>query len=433
LNYPESVQFLYALGNEYQSFKLGLENISILASALGDPQRATRVVHVAGTNGKGSTCAMIESALRASGLKTGLYTSPHLVEPTERIQIAGKPVTHEQFSAAFDMVHAKAEELVREGRLANHPTYFETVTMMGFVLFRDLGVDIAVVEVGLGGRLDATNIVEPELCVITPIDFDHERWLGNSLEAIAGEKAGILKPGVPAVFSAQRPEAERVLREKAAAVGAWVFDAREAAQWDVQLSADGMRFKHTRRFGIEVDCPLAGEHQLVNAATAITALEELGVEPEAIREGLRSVQWPGRLETVGRNPRIVLDGAHNPAGARALAQFVDRFYPPKEGSKRWAVYGAMRDKSVQEITEILFPAFDELVLTAPDNPRAVRPEVLAEEWGHRSPHVTANTADALRLVREKAGAEDTIFITGSLFVVGEARGLLLGREDAAGR
>src|SRR5579883_1554175 len=197
--YPESVRFLYELGNEIKTAKLGLERIRALLSALGDPQRAFRVVHVAGTNGKGSTCAMIEAGLRAAGVRTGLFTSPHLIEPTERIQIDGAQVLPEQFLRAFETAH----ETAKKCGLDCHPTYFETVTAMAFWLFRELGVETAVIETGLGGRLDATNVVEPEIVAITPIDFDHEAFLGHTIEAIAGEKAGILKRGAPAVFARQ--------------------------------------------------------------------------------------------------------------------------------------------------------------------------------------------------------------------------------------
>src|SRR6266403_169948 len=215
MTYPDSVRFLYALGNEIKTAKLGLERIRKVLAALGNPERAFRVVHVAGTNGKGSTCAMIDAGLRAAGIRSGLFTSPHLREPTERIQIDGVPVSREQFQRAFDVVHETAETL----DLDCHPTYFETVTAMGFWLFREMRVETAVVEVGLGGRLDATNVVEPALTVITPIDFDHEIYLGHTLEAIAGEKAGILKPGAPAIFARQRPEAAKVIEARAAELG----------------------------------------------------------------------------------------------------------------------------------------------------------------------------------------------------------------------
>ncbi|HYZ85971.1 MAG TPA: folylpolyglutamate synthase/dihydrofolate synthase family protein, partial [Bryobacteraceae bacterium] len=340
MNYPDSVEFLYALGNEYKSFKLGLEAISRLVEALGNPQRRFRVIHVAGTNGKGSTCALMDSSLRAAGYRTGLYTSPHLVEPTERIQVGGRAVSSEQFAAAFAVVHEVSEELVRKGELPAHPTYFETVTAMGFVLFRDLDVDVAVVEVGLGGRLDATNVVEPELCVITPIDFDHERWLGSSLEAIAGEKAGILKTGVPAVFAAQRWEAERVLQAKAEELGCPVIRAQNIP---CKVECVDAESNEITLDGVRLHVPFAGEHQIVNATTAFAALRHLGVPAQAIEKGFAQARWPGRLEVVSERPRVLLDGAHNPAGARVLAAHIRRFYHDR---KRWIVYGAMRDKSV---------------------------------------------------------------------------------------
>src|SRR5580692_7606420 len=229
MNYAESVHFLYSLGNEVQTAKFDLVRITRLLEALGNPHRTGRFIHVAGTNGKGSTCAMLESGLRAAGYRTGLYTSPHLVEPTERIQVAGRPVDAAQFAAAFDQVHTCAETLLRQGRIDLHPTYFESVTAMAMVVFRDCGVQFAVLEVGLGGRLDATNAVTPELCVVTPVDFDHEAYLGKSLESIAGEKAGILKPGVPAVFAAQRVEAAGVLSARAAALGVVVTHSSDVS------------------------------------------------------------------------------------------------------------------------------------------------------------------------------------------------------------
>jgi dihydrofolate synthase / folylpolyglutamate synthase len=401
ITYPDSVRFLYALGNEIKTAKLGLDRIRTLLDALGNPQRAYRVVHIAGTNGKGSTCAMIEAGLRAAGIRTGLFTSPHLLEPTERIQIDRVAVRAKQFQKAFEVVHETAERL----DLDCHPTYFETVTAMGFWLFRELGVQTAVVEVGLGGRLDATNVVEPALCVITPIDFDHEVYLGHTIEAIAGEKAGILKPGVPAVFAKQRPEAERVLEARAAELGIPVTRAASFAMRDLEIDARGSRFS-----GLQ--CPLAGEHQIDNAITAALSLGALGVAPE----GIEGARWPGRLEHVAPNPDIILDGAHNPAGARALARYLERFYPDR---KIWMIYGAMRDKAVEEIAGILFPLAQELILTAPADARALRPEALAEIAGRG--HTAANIGDALELARSQASADDAIVITGSLFLVGEAR------------
>ena len=409
---------MYALGNEVKTAKLGLERIGVLLEALGNPQQACRIVHVAGTNGKGSTCAMIESGLRAAGYRTGLFTSPHLVEPTERIQFAGRPVGADEFASAFAQVHACAETLLREERIDLHPTYFECVTAMALLLFRERGVEFAVLEVGLGGRLDATNAVTPELCVVTPVDFDHEAYLGKSLESIAGEKAGILKPGVRAVFAGQRAEAEQVLEARAAALGVAVTHGSEVALSDVRLNARGSDFIWG---GLPVSCPLAGEHQIENARTAIAALAQLGVAPEAIRRGIAQTTWPGRLERVAVNPEIILDGAHNPASARALAAYLDRFYEPR---RVWLIYGAMRDKAVEEMAAILFPRAAHVIVTAPAQARALRPESIRGLADHDSVQVAASLQEALALAAG-AAKDDAIFVTGSLFLVGEARALLV--------
>jgi len=405
MTYPDTVQFLYALGNEIKSAKLGLERITAVLAALGNPERAYRVVHVAGTNGKGSTCAMIDAGLRAANIGTGLFTSPHLIEPTERIQIDGIPVSRADFERAFNVVHEVAEKL----DLDCHPTYFETVTAMAFWLFREKKVETAVIEVGLGGRLDSTNVVQPVLTVITPIDFDHEAYLGHTIEAIAGEKAGILKPGVPAVFGRQRPEAAKVLEARAAELHVPVTHFEDFEIRDLVIDARGSRFSG-------IVCPLAGEHQVDNAVTAALALRALGVPTDGIAEA----RWPGRIEHVSPNPDIILDGAHNPAGARALAKYLERFY----GNRRiWMIYAAMRDKAIDEVAGILFPLAAELVLTAPDTPRALRPEAMAEFAGRG--HIEPNVEAAISYARSHAAEEDVIVITGSLFLVGEARGLFL--------
>ncbi len=421
MTYPDSVRFLYALGNEVKTARLGLERIAVLLEALGNPERSLRIVHVAGTNGKGSTCAMIESALRAAGFRTGLFTSPHLVEPVERVQIAGSPVSAGQFAVAFNQVHACAEELLRDGRIDLHPTYFECVTAMALLLFRDLNTERVVLEVGLGGRLDATNVVLPELCVITPVDFDHEAYLGKSLESIAGEKAGILKPGVPAVVAAQRPEADSVIAARAEALHVPLTRSTDVAVSDVAFDARG---SHFRWDGRAVRCPLPGEHQLENARTAIAALQKLKISPETTAAGIGATVWPGRLERVSIHPEIILDGAHNPAGARALAAYMDRFYDP---ARVWLIYGAMRDKAVAEMTAILFPRARHVIVTAPDQARAARPESIREISEHDSITTAANLREALQRTAA-ASADDAIFITGSLFLVGEARALLAPRS-----
>jgi len=405
MNYPDSVQFLYALGNEIKTAKLGLERITAVLAALGNPERAYRVIHVAGTNGKGSTCAMIDAALRAADIRTGLFTSPHLLEPTERIQIDGIPCTREEFERAFNVVHETAEKL----DLDCHPTYFETVTAMAFWLFREKKIHTAVVEVGLGGRLDSTNVVQPAVTVITAIDFDHQIFLGDTIEAIAGEKAGILKTGVPAVLGRQRPDAEIVLEARAKELGIPVSRASEFPIRNLEIDSRGSRFSG-------IVCPLAGEHQVDNAINAALALRILNV-PTA---GIADARWPGRLEHVAPNPDTILDGAHNPAGARALAHYLERFY---KGRKIWMIYGAMRDKAIDEVTGILFPLASELVFTAPDTTRALEPEAILKLAGRG--HVEPTIPAAYDYVLKHCSPEDVVLITGSLFLVGEARPLFL--------
>jgi dihydrofolate synthase/folylpolyglutamate synthase len=423
MTYPDSVRFLYSLGNEVKTAKYGLDRIRTLLTALGDPQQLRRIVHVAGTNGKGSTCAMIEAGLRAAGLRTGLFTSPHLVEPTERVRINGSPVSAEEFSAAFDRVHVCAEQLLDQGAIDYHPTYFETVTAMAFVLFQQKGTDAVVLEVGLGGRLDATNVVHPELCVITPVDFDHEALLGKSLEAIAGEKAGILKPGVPAVFAAQRPEAQPTLDARACKLGIGIVHVPEV--WrveDVRYAARGSSFvtRAAESESVHIECPLAGSHQVANAITAVAALHELGVCGSHIEQGIAGACWPGRLDCVSISPEIILDGAHNPAGARALADYVRQFY---SGRDIVMIYGAMRDKAVAEMTASLFPLAGEIIATAPNQARAVDPETIRALAEHSRVRTEPNLAAALEIA-QAGPPHRAIFITGSLFLVGEALALL---------
>jgi dihydrofolate synthase / folylpolyglutamate synthase len=288
---------------------------------------------------------------------------------------------------------------------------------MAFVLFAAEKVHTAVLEVGLGGRLDATNVVTPELCVITPIDYDHQMFLGDTIEQIAAEKAGILKPGVPAVFAEQRPEAEGVLR--AHARGPYAF-SRDWAITNLMIDARGSRFRlrgPVRLNGpsgsMDITCPLAGEHQVENARVAAIALTELGVSPA----GIAATHWPGRLERVSEQPEILIDGAHNPAGIRALVDYIRRFYL---GRHIWIVYGALRDKAVAEMASLLFPLADRLILTAPANSRAMPPEDIPAPGAC----ITHSIAEAIGLL-DDAAPEDVIFIAGSLYLAGEARALLV--------
>ena len=423
VSYPDSVRYLYALGNELKvGAKFGLETMRRLLEELGHPEQGRRFVHVAGTNGKGSTCAMIANALRHAGLATGLYTSPHLIEPTERIQINGVPLSEREFVQAFERVHAAAEKLLREERLDAHPSYFETVTAMALLTFRD-SCDISVMEVGLGGRLDATNVIAPELTVITPVAYDHEAFLGNTIESIAAEKAGILKPGVPLILSKQEPAAEEVILRRAHELECEVNRTVDLDVSDVQVKAVGSKFTMG---GVEFECSLPGRHQIENAKAAILACEKLGIATSMIQAGLRDVRWPGRLEFVSRNPDFVLDGAHNPAGAAALAAYIGEFCI---GRPVWIVYGAMRDKAIEEVTERLFPLANRLIVTAPDFPRTLRPEAILRVTGHPCAATAKTVADAVEIART-APKEAIVFFTGSLFLVGEARKLFKGKQQS---
>ncbi len=423
MSYPDSVRYLYALGNELKAgAKFGLERIRILLDALGSPEAGQRFVHVAGTNGKGSTAAMHASILREAGLQTGLYTSPHLIEPTERVQINGRDVSSENFAQAFARVHSVSEKLLADGSIDAHPSYFETVTAMALLIFRECA-QISVFEVGLGGRLDATNVIAPELCIITPVSYDHEAYLGNTLESIAAEKAGILKPGIPLILARQNAEAERVIASRAEQLGCAIVRT-EAAKLEILSVEPGG--SHFRLDGVEYQCPLAGRHQIENASAAILAARQLKTPESAIAAGLKATHWPGRLEFVRRNPDFVLDGAHNPAGAGALASYIREFCGRRP---KWLVYGAMRDKAIEEVTEQLFPLADHLILTAPDFPRALRPQAILEIASHPNASLTETVSDAIKTARS-APREAIVFFTGSLYLVGEARKLLLSSSAA---
>jgi dihydrofolate synthase/folylpolyglutamate synthase len=421
MSYPDSVRYLYSLGNELKAgAKWNLDRMRMLLAELGNPERGQRFIHVAGTNGKGSTCAMIANILRHAGFRTGLYTSPHLVEPTERIQMNGSPVSTAEFVEAFTTVHEAAERLLAREQIDAHPSYFETVTAMACLILREKA-EISVIEVGLGGRLDATNVIAPELCVITPIAYDHEAFLGNTLELIAREKAGILKPGVPAVISRQLPPACDVISKRAREAGCELIETAGASISEVRATARNSGF---RLDAVLFECGLPGRHQVENAAAAVLACRRLGIEDTAIQGGLKDVVWPGRLEFVSSHPDFVLDGAHNPAGAAALGTYIREFCASRPV---WIVYGAMRDKAIEEVTAELFPLASRLIVTAPDFPRALRPEAILAVNPHPEATIAPTVPEAIEVARG-APPDAIVIFTGSLFLVGEARPLLLARE-----
>ncbi|HWP84446.1 MAG TPA: folylpolyglutamate synthase/dihydrofolate synthase family protein [Terriglobia bacterium] len=436
MDYQQATRYLISLGNEIRATaaegvaaaKLGLENITVLLDDLGRPQTSYPSVLIAGTNGKGSVAAMMEAILRAAGLRTGLYTSPHLIEINERIQVEGAPAPPEDFAALFTFLHRRIESLLACGRLRFHPTFFECLTALGMAYFRQRDVAFAVLEVGMGGRLDATNTACPCVSVITQVDFDHERFLGTTIEAIAGEKAGIIKPGGVVVSTASHPAAAEVIRREARARGARLVEAwKEYSVADVR-GEDGryaFRASHSDGFSLPAQLSLRGRHQIENALAAIAAARELErmafpVSARSIQQGLASAVWPGRLELVRERPAVFLDGAHNPAGARALAQFWEEHFA---GRRVFLIYGAMRDKAVPEITEILFPRATAVILTQPQQSRATAPETLRDISHDLNPNllIEPRPAEALERALELAAAEDVILATGSLFLVGDLR------------
>ena len=440
MNYNESVRYLLTLGRELASpqqaraAKFDLHNIVAMCERMGHPERAYPSVHIAGTNGKGSTAAMLASICRASGPSCGLYTSPHLLRINERIRLDGEEISEEQFAESFTRVHAVIEELLASGKLAAHPTYFECVTAMAFDFFARAGVEIAVIEVGLGGRLDSTNVIVPEVTVITQIDFDHENFLGHSIEEIAAEKAGIIKPGVWVVSAAENPAANQVIRRRAAEQGAHLVEIESACRISY-LGANEGRYRFGVTFSdqlgaggaqeMEIALPLPGRFQVRNAVTALAAARLLAargfaIDDSAIVRGLESVRWPGRLELLQERPAVYLDGTHNPAGARELLAF---WRTHLAGRRIHMIYGAMRDKAVDEVAGLLFPQAATVILTQSPQPRSISAQALSAMTSHlaTSVEVIREPGAALERALEIASPTDVIFATGSLYLVGDLR------------
>ena len=424
---------LFAL--EHTGIKLGLDNISTLCAALGHPERAFVPVHVAGTNGKGSVTAMVHAVLRRAGYRAARYTSPHLSRLNERFVIDDAPVDERTLVSVGASVLDTAEQLVRDGRLEGTPTFFEATTAIGFELFRRARVSVGIIEVGLGGRFDATNVVQSQVGAITSIGLDHEQYLGHTLEAIAFEKAGILKPGMTCVTGDLTPDAAQVIATTAAATGATVIQARDHVSLDADMR-DG-RARVTIRTADAVYGPLTlglrGEHQIGNALVAVRVLEVLRtrhgltIPAAAVEEGLSTVQWPARLERVSwpdGTRHALIDAAHNPQGAAALARYLTRWHPERPP----LVIGLMRDKDAEGILEHLLPVTGTVIATAAPTPRAMRADVLAALVQQRSPErmVTScdRPADALDLAFSHG---DTVCVAGSIFLAGAIRDALVAR------
>ena len=393
MNYDEAVAWLYA--TQLHGIQLGLENIQRLTNALGirvAAPEAPKFLHVAGTNGKGSVCAMLDACCRSAGLKTGLFTSPHLVTFRERMRINGEMISEDEVAAGLTEIRALVEQW------DHAPTFFEIATALALAWFQQSDVEVVVLETGLGGRLDATNVVTPAVSVLTRIDLDHQQWLGDSLPAIALEKAGIIKPGVPVVTGPQDDEVRVVLVQIAMWRGA------------------ELNFVATPLRGVEI--ALAGSHQRWNAALALHALElaDLGISGEAVVAGLRTVEWPGRFQQI--TPRVVLDGAHNPASARRLAETWREVFGDQRAT---LILGVLQDKDVRGICEALLPIAGRIIALPVQNPRSATPQEICRAIGEVAPRqecIAVRDLPAALRIAESMGRR--VLLTGSLFLVGEA-------------
>jgi len=402
MTYAEAIQFLYGL--RWFGAKFGLENTFKLAALAGDPQKQLRFIHVAGTNGKGSTCAMLESIYRATGLRVGLYTSPHLVAFGERIQ-----VNRESLKQA-DVVRLveRLQPYLKEFPVDHHPTFFEVVTVMALCYFAEQKCDLVIWETGLGGRLDSTNIVTPLASVITNIQYDHQRWLGESLDNIAKEKAGIIKPGVPVITAAEEPEALAVIQETALAQSS-----------PLTLVTPG----HTQHAPLPgLSLPLLGWHQRMNAATALATVHTLHsllpVNGETIRAGFTTVKWPGRMQIVERTPgrRVLLDGAHNSAGATSLRAALDELFPDARPA---FILGVMADKDWDLMCEILAPLAGRIFCVPVGSERSASPQELCKACRRTNPAVELRACASLDEALQATHDEPFVVVAGSLYLIGE--------------
>jgi len=444
MSYETAVARMFALGHELAqapSHKFDLDHMRVLLRALDRPELRFPSVLIAGTNGKGSTAATLASILRASGMKTGLYTSPHLVRINERIRVNGKGITDDDFACLQGEVDQVAEKLVERAELPWHPSFFEMMTAIAFEHFAREKVEIAVLEVGMGGRLDATNVVDPRVSVITDISLDHQKFLGNTVGEIAREKVGIIRPRGAVVTLPQQPEANDLIGNTILDLGARGVNAVSyvppVSPGSTQYLVPGTEQRKTGfvyRYPLAVlggeilvESPLVGRHQLRNVALAIAAAAELhqqgfgGITAKSIERGVRETRWPGRFQVIAARdgwPEMVLDVAHNPAGAWALRSALSEQY---EDRPLILVFGAMRDKAISEMTEILFPLAERVIATRPENPRAASPDEIRQAAARTGTEIEVvdDPQRAVERARAQAGPNAAVVITGSIYLVGE--------------
>jgi dihydrofolate synthase/folylpolyglutamate synthase len=445
----EQLDYLYSLLNyEWLGMpqvlgQLRLGRMRRLLKKMGDPHRHLRIIHIAGTKGKGSTAAMMAAALTASGIRTGLYCSPHLHRLEERFTIDGNPCSPSELAALVDEVREISGQLEHEDSRHGHrgPTFFEITTAMGLLYFARRGARAVVLEVGMGGRLDSTNVVHPALSIITSISFDHTRQLGNTLAAIATQKAGILKRGRPGVIGVSDPEARQAIRRVALerrcplrelGTDFW-YDAIDPTPPLVRPTAGVVAARTWRTDWGRLTLPLLGPHQAQNAAVALAGLDllaelepGLAVSRDDVVRGFARLRWPARVEVLGQNPWLVIDGAHNAASAAALAETLQTCFPP---APRTLIFGTSREKDLEGQLRELLPGFDTVIATRYiENPRSLPPETIADcilEMTGQSVRTAAEPADALELARRLTTPHGLICVTGSLFLAAEARAIVL--------
>jgi dihydrofolate synthase/folylpolyglutamate synthase len=429
MDFATSLRYLYSLGHEVLAAKFGLESISLLLERLGRPQHSFKSVIVAGTNGKGSVAAMIDSIAHAGGHRCALFTSPHLVRLQERIRFRGREITETDFARIASMVREAGESLVGVGELAAPPTFFEQIAAIALCYFRDCDAELAVLEVGLGGRLDATNAVDRILSVVTSIDLDHQNILGNTIEEIAGEKAAIIVPGTRAVIGRQHSRAaSEVLMRRCLETGVLPVFANEPAAIEASdLGCMTFDYESSHTMYGHITVGLRGRHQSDNAAAAIEAAELLNecgfqISREAVIKGLREVSWPGRLELIDDRPAVLLDGAHNPSGARALRAYLDEFWH----GPITLLFGAMNDKDIDRMASALFDAARTLVLTKVNDNRAADSARLGSTALRSSRNVifAETVRQALSWARSVTPPDGLICVAGSLHLVGEVKRLM---------
>jgi len=434
ITYTEALDYIYNL-TKY-GIKLGLEKIEYLLFLLGDPHKKLKIIHIAGTNGKGSTCSLISSVLQSDGYKVGLYTSPHLVDFTERIKINSKQIDRKKVSELLERIKPYIEKVANTPSYG-HPTFFEVITSLAFLYFFEEQIDFLVLETGLGGRLDATNICEPLISVITHVDYDHMDKLGNSLKEIAREKGGIIKAGGIVISSTQYNEAYKEIKKIAKEKKSLIYSTGKEINYKIVKSdIKGIIFdlKGIHHNYKNLHTPLLGRHQADNASTAITTVEALknkgiNISEKAIRDGLEKVKWNGRLEIIQDKPTLVLDGAHNPSGVKVARDALKEIFSYQRLILVLAIFA---DKDYKKMIQVLAPDADLIIATKAKNPRAASPQAIAIEaaqyMGKDKIIVTEDIPQAINCALSNSKEDDLICIIGSLYTVGEAKGYFKSKE-----